>query len=239
MPSLWLRDVVLRRGASLVFDGLSLELTERRIGLIGDNGSGKSSLLRLMNGLLLPDAGAVEVCGFDTRAHRKELPGLAGFLFQNPDHQILFPTAGEEITFGLRETGMAPAAATAQMRAILAERGCDDWEQRPVEELSDGQRQRLCIMAVMAMEPKVLLLDEPFASLDLPTRRALATELMVWPQQILLATHDFTLLDCFDRVIWLHKGQIAADGAPGKVLAEYERDAGLRHEPATLQAAAQ
>jgi biotin transport system ATP-binding protein len=221
-----IEQVSLRRGSRTVFDGLNLRLTERRIGLIGDNGSGKSSLLRLINGLLLPDAGSVRTFGLDTRANRAELPGKAGFLFQNAEHQILFPTIGEELIFGLRENGMTDAAANARMHAVLAAHGWDDWAMRPVQELSDGQKQRLCIMAVLAMEPAILLLDEPFASLDLPSRRRLSVEIAQLPQQVVMASHDFDLFDGFDRIVWLDRGRIVGDGPPLEVIGRY-RDAAM------------
>ncbi|MCC2095254.1 MAG: ABC transporter ATP-binding protein [Hyphomicrobiales bacterium] len=214
--------VSLRRGGTNVFDGLTLELNEARIGIIGNNGSGKSSLLRLVNGLLLPDAGAVSVCGRDTKVHRKELPGLAGFLFQNAEHQILFPTAGEEIVFGLREAGMDARLAERKAADILSANGCSDWRHRPVQELSDGQKQRLCIFAVMALQPRILLLDEPFASLDLPTRRTIAEQILSSPQQVIMASHDFDLLARFDRIVWLDHGRVAADGSARDVLARYK-----------------
>jgi biotin transport system ATP-binding protein len=215
-------NTTLRRDENLIFERFSVSLTERRVGIIGNNGSGKSSLLRLINGLLLPDEGSVHVCGVETRKGRKQLPGLAGFLFQNPEHQILFPTVGEEIAFGLRERSVDAKTASEKSRAILASHGLGDWEHKPVQHLSDGQKQRLCILSVMVMEPRILLLDEPFASLDLPSRRSLADEILAAPQQIIMASHDFDLLARFDRVVWLDRGKIAADGAPVDVLNAYQ-----------------
>ena len=206
-----------------MFAGLDMRLSEKRIGLIGSNGAGKSSLLRLINGLLLPDSGQVTVCGLDTRSHRRSLPALAGFLFQNPEHQILFPTVGEEIAFGLREAGLDQRSAEARTACILQAWNWADWGPRPVQDLSDGQKQRLCIMAVLALEPALLLLDEPFASLDLPSRAMIARELLASPQQIIMASHDLSWFDAFDRVIWLEKGCIAGDGPPAQVIAAYRR----------------
>ncbi|MFG1360281.1 energy-coupling factor ABC transporter ATP-binding protein [Xanthobacter pseudotagetidis] len=216
-----LDGVRLSRAGRVVFEGLDLVLPERRIGLVGDNGSGKSTLLRLLNGLLLPDAGTVEVCGLETRAHRRALPGLAGFVFQNVDHQIIFPTVGEEIAFGPLEQGMGKAGAHARANHLLAAHGCAGWEGRAVEELSEGQKQLVCILAALAGGPRLLLLDEPFASLDLPTRLFLSERLAGLDLQVVMATHDLHLLEGFDRVIWLDRGRIAADGAPGAVLAAY------------------
>lgn len=229
------RDVVLRRGAATVFDGLTLNLAERRIGLIGDNGSGKSSLLRLGNGLLLPDSGSVTLYGLETRPERARLPAVAGFLFQIAEHQILFPTVGEEIAFGMREAGIQPDTAMQRVRTILCEYGWTGWEDRPVQQLSDGQKQRLCILAVLAMQPKILLLDEPFASLDWPTRQRLGAELMELPQQIVMASHDFELFEHFDRIVWLENGRIAGDGRPHDVIARYKEASA----PVTIREAAQ
>lgn len=203
----------------------SLALPERRIGLIGDNGSGKSTLLRLMNGLLLPDRGRVTVNGMDTKEDRRDLPAEVGFLFQNPDHQIIFPTVGEELAFGLVEQGVD--ADTARQRAldILTRNGWASWECRTVSELSDGQKQLLCILSVIAAEPSVILLDEPFASLDLPTRTALSARIAALPQRVVMASHDHHLLANFERVIWLRDGSVHADGAPEAILAAYQAHA--------------
>jgi biotin transport system ATP-binding protein len=221
-PYLRFDKVSLARGARAVFDGFSASLHERRIGLIGNNGSGKSTLLRLAAGLLLPDSGEVLVEGLESKAHRSELPGHVGFLFQNPDHQILFPTVGEEIAFGLTEKGMKDALANEAARELLAANGCEGWEKRAVHELSEGQRQLVCLLSVIAPEPSVLLLDEPFSSLDLPTRLDLSDRIRALPQAVVMASHDFEFLSSFDRVIWLEGGRIREDGRPASVIAAYE-----------------
>jgi biotin transport system ATP-binding protein len=213
--------VTLRRGSRLVFDGLSVLLSERRIGLLGDNGAGKSSLLRLINGLLIPDSGVVRVDGLVTSEARRELPAKVGFVFQNPDHQIVFPTVLEEIAFGFRERGISRADANLRAREILREFHCDAWIDAAVHELSEGQKQRLCILAIISMEPDILVLDEPFASLDLPTRLDLMDLLMRLPQRLIAASHDLELLGLMDRVLWLAEGAIAGDGPPAQVINAY------------------
>ncbi len=218
-------DVSFSRGSRPVFHGFSIEMREHRIGLIGDNGSGKSTLLRLVNGLLLPDQGRITVNAFDTKRDRRDLPGEVGFLFQNPDHQIIFPTIGEELSFGLLEQGIDAETARECALKILARNGWGGWERRAVHELSDGQKQLLCILAVIAAEPSIVLLDEPFASLDLPSRLALAARIAELPQQIVMASHDHHLLADFDRVIWLRNGCVHADGPPQTVLAAYQAHA--------------
>lgn len=222
-PSIVYEDVRLSRGDGLLFNGLTLALRERRIGLIGNNGSGKSSLLRLANGLLLPDGGKVITSGLDTRRDRKALPDLAGFLFQNPDHQIVFPTVAEEIGFGLRERGRNARQAREAAEELLTAHGYAGWADRPIHQLSDGQKQLVCILAVTITQPRILLLDEPFASLDLPTRYGMMQRLDALPQQIVMASHDLEMLMGFDRIIWLDRGMVRADGAAAEIIGVYRR----------------
>jgi len=198
---------------------LTLCLAERRIGIVGRNGSGKSTLARLMAGLIAPTCGSVQVNGEDIYADRAAALREVGILFQNPDHQIIFPTCGEEVAFGLAQMGVSDPKGAA--RAALAEHGKAHWEGRPVGELSGGQRHLLCLIAVLAMAPKRLLLDEPFAGLDIPTVRALHREIARLKQQVVLITHDPAALAGFDRVIWLEAGGIRADGPAAQVLAEF------------------
>jgi biotin transport system ATP-binding protein len=214
-------QVSVRRTGRSVLAVPALRLDERRIGLIGDNGSGKSTLLRLMNGLLLPTHGQVTVAGLETARHRKELPAEVGFVFQNPDHQLIFPTVGEEVAFGLTERGLPTPQARRQVVALLERHGCAGWADRNVSELSGGQKQLVCILAMLATEPSILLMDEPLSSLDLPTRLRLSRKVMALPQQIVMASHDFELLAEFDRVLWLDEGHIRLDGRPADVLPAY------------------
>ncbi|MCK1394418.1 energy-coupling factor ABC transporter ATP-binding protein [Bradyrhizobium sp. 1] len=218
-------EVQFRRADRQVLAVSGLCLAERRIGLIGDNGSGKSTMLRLMNGLLLPTRGRVEVAGLDTVRHRKRLPAKVGFLFQNPDHQLIFPTVGEEVAFGLTERGIPAPQARQQAMALLDRYGCAQWADCNVNELSGGQKQLVCILALLATEPSILLMDEPFASLDLPTRLRLYRRIRALPQLIVMASHDFELLTEFDRIIWLDAGHIRLDGRPAEVLPAYRAQA--------------
>lgn len=217
--------VTLRRGGRVVLDGLDLALSERRIGLIGANGSGKSSLVRLLNGLLLPDEGMVTVHGIDTREGGEELPRRVGFIFQNPDHQIIFPTVGEEIAFSLEQAGHPRRVARAQARDVLARHGRAEWEDRPVHALSEGEKQFLCILAVLVMEPRTLIFDEPFSSLDLTTRRRLEALIATLPQQVILIAHELDAFAAYERVLWLEGGRVRMDGPPAEVVEAYRRHA--------------
>ncbi len=219
------KQVSLRRGNTQVFSGLSLDLVEPRIGLIGDNGAGKSSLFRLISGLEEPSSGEVLAC--DLPAGR--LPaGVVGIMFQNPDEQIIFPTVEEELAFSLAATGITRAAARSRARDFLASRGLQAWTERAVGGLSQGQRQHLCWLALLIAAPRILLLDEPYASLDLPGQALLRQEIDRATQQVLVSTHQLDQVRGFERVIWLERGNVRADGPGHEVCAAYEADVAAR-----------
>ena len=206
-----------------ILSGITAHLAERRIGIVGRNGSGKTTLLRLMAGLVRPTTGQVRVDGIDPAGDRKAVIRRLGLLFQNPDHQIIFPTVEEEIAFGLRQQGRSGAEALARARAVLAAEGRAHWASAPVQTLSQGQRQYLCLMAVLAMEPATILLDEPFAALDLPTKARLARRLDALPQRLVVIGHDPAVLAGMDRVLWLEGGQLHLDGPAAEVLAAFSK----------------
>lgn len=205
----------------VVIPPLSLSLTERRIGIVGRNGSGKSTLLRLIGGLVAPSSGTVRVDGIDPSGDRRGLIARLGILFQNPDHQIIFPLVEEELAFGLRQRGLGRDGALAAARARLAAEGRAHWAAMPATSLSQGQRHFLCLLSVLMMEPATLLLDEPFAGLDLPTTARLRRALDAAPQRLVTVTHDPAMLAGYDRAIWLEEGRVAGDGPPAAVLDAY------------------
>jgi biotin transport system ATP-binding protein len=177
-------------------------------------------LLRLIAGLIPASAGQVRVGGIDPATDRRGALAQLGILFQNPDHQIIFPTVTEELAFGLRQLGHKDAEARATR--LLARWGRAKWANASISTLSQGQRQFLCLLAVLAMEPATILLDEPFSGLDLPMRARLGRELAGLPQRIVVITHDPAMLANYDRVVWLEQGQLRGDGSPAEVLPEYE-----------------
>lgn len=204
-----------------ILAGLTLHLTQQRIGIIGRNGSGKSTFLRLVAGLIAPTTGTVRLGTHTPASDRKAMLSRIGILFQNPDHQIIFPTVGEELAFGLRQQGMDKAAAAHAVTTLLARHGRSHWEPQSVTALSQGQRHFLCLMAVLAMQPRTILLDEPFAGLDLPTQARLVRELAALPQRLILITHEPKALEGYDRVIWIEGGKVRADGAAGPIIADF------------------
>lgn len=218
---------ILLQGASVVLSGrkvltnISVHLTEQRIGIIGRNGSGKSTLLRLMAGLIAPSEGRVQVDGIDPTQDRKAMLSRLGILFQNPDHQILFPTVAEELAFGLIQMGQPKATAFARVIGHLAACGRPHWADASVSTLSQGQRHWLCLQSVLLMEPTTILLDEPFAGLDLPTQLRLSRSFATLPQRMITISHDPAAVAGLERVLWLDGGHIRADGPPQSVLAAF------------------
>ena len=217
--SIRLEAVTLVRGDQRVFEGLTLSLQEARIGLVGDNGAGKSSLFRLISGLDQPAQGRVVVHGCDTQTDRRQLSEHVGLMFQNPDDQIIFPTVAEELAFSLTARGEARQAARQRARDFLAQRGLEAWAGRAIGELSQGQRQQVCLLALQISQPATLLLDEPFASLDLLSQARLAAQLETTGQQIIVSTHLLEHVYDFERVLWLEQGKVRADG-PGREVCE-------------------
>jgi biotin transport system ATP-binding protein len=221
-------NAVLTRGITTVFDGLTLQLSESRIGLIGDNGAGKSSLFRMACGLEAPQSGSVTVQGLPAFRINAQRPNLVGMMFQNPDDQIVFPTVQEELALGLTATGLPRRDAITRARAFLATRGLEAWAERAISSLSQGQRQHVCWLAILLCQPALILLDEPFASLDLPGQALLHEDIALAPQQIIVSTHVLEHLRGFDRVIWLDHGRVRADGAAESVCAQYRDDVAAR-----------
>lgn len=213
-----LRGVSLAISGKAVLSDLTLDLQERRIGILGRNGSGKTSLLRLMAGLVPPSTGSVTVGGIDPMRDRKAMLSRLGILFQNPDHQILFPTVEEELAFGLRQQGRSEAESRRAALAALEAEGRAHWAKTATATLSQGQRHWLCLMAVLLMEPQTILLDEPFAGLDLPLQSRLTRRLAALPQRLITVTHDPASLQQADRILWLEAGRLRLDGPPATVL---------------------
>jgi biotin transport system ATP-binding protein len=217
-----LRDVSHRYDDRLVLDRVDLALTERRIGVVGANGSGKSTLARTLNGLVLPTEGTVTVDGLDTLRDGAAVRRRVGFVFTDPDAQIVMPTVGEDVAFSLRRSGLDREAVRRRVAEVLARFGLADHADHPCHLLSGGQKQLLALAAVLVTEPAVLVLDEPTTLLDARNARHVAGLVAGLPQQVLLVTHHLGLLDGFDRVLVLDSGRVVADGAPASTLPAYE-----------------
>jgi biotin transport system ATP-binding protein len=216
------KNVSVERERRLVLTDLNLTLSEQRIGLVGPNGSGKSSLVRLINGLLLPKTGQVWVDGLDTTKEVVAVRRKVGFVFQNPDNQIVFPVVHEDIEFGLKQREPDPKRRALRAQAALERLGVGHLIERSVHTLSGGERQLVALAAVLATEPEILVFDEPTTQLDLRLRNRFERHLAELPQPALVVSHDLALMQQMHRVLVIDQGRLAFDGAPTEALAWYQ-----------------
>lgn len=204
---------------------LTLALSEPRIGVVGLNGSGKTTMARLINGLVKPTGGTVTVDGLDTVADEAAARGKTGFIFQNPQHQMILPILAEDIAFGLKNRGFDKAEIAARTEAVLARFGISHLARRRVHELSGGETQLGAIASVLVTGPDLLILDEPTNQLDLKNRALIERTIKGLPEQVLVITHDLALLEGFDRVLVFHEGRLAADDRPAEAIRAYRESA--------------
>lgn len=211
-------------GEKPILSDITIRSDARRIGIIGRNGSGKSTLARLIAGLLEASDGQLRIEGVDVFRDRRAAIRTVGILFQNPEHQIIFPTVIEEIAFGLRQLGAEKQDATRGAQEILARFGKAAWKDATIHALSQGQKHLVCMMAVLAMRPRLLVLDEPFAGLDIPTRMQLTRHLNASGTRLLHISHDTRDLEDYDEVFWLERGTLRANGPAERVLQDFTQE---------------
>ncbi len=217
-----LRGVRYEREGRVVLDGLDLDIDVNRLGIVGRNGSGKSTLARLISGLISPTEGTATLDGANLAKDRRAALKSVGILFQNPDHQIIFPTVLEEMSFGLGQLGLKKPQAEQHARQTLDRFGKAHWAEAYVNTLSQGQKHLLCLMAVVAMHPRLIILDEPFAGLDIPTKAQLERYLSIYDGNLIHITHDPRDLQNYRDLIWIEGGLIKSVGPKETVLPAYE-----------------
>ena len=227
MPVIEARGVTHRygehAGARTVLADVDLRISEPRVGVVGANGSGKSTFARMVNGLVLPTAGTVSVDGLDTRTQGREVRRRVGFCFTDPDAQIVMPTVAEDVAFGLRRRGLSKPEIRARVDAALASYGLDGHADHPAHLLSGGQKQLLALASVLVTEPDVLVMDEPTTLLDLRNATMISRVVAELPQQVLLVTHHLDLLDGFDRVLVFDGGRVVCDDSPASAVTFYRK----------------
>jgi biotin transport system ATP-binding protein len=210
-----------RFGDRVVLDGIDLTLTERRVGLIGANGSGKSTLARMINGLVSPTSGSVTLDGMDTTRKGRDVRRRVGFVFTDPDNQIVMPTVAEDVAFSLRRSGLSKPEIAERVAQSLRRFDLAGHADHPTHLLSGGQKQLLALAAVLITGPDVVVADEPTTLLDLRNSRMVNDLLAGLSEQVVLVTHHLHLLTGFDRVVVLDAGRVIADGTPADALQVY------------------
>lgn len=208
-------------GERTVLRDIQLNLTEHRIGIVGANGSGKSTLARMINGLVTPTAGTVTVGGLDVARHAREVRRRVGFIFTNPDNQIVMPTVQEDVAFTLRRRGLSKEEVARRTAAALERFGLDAHADHPAHRLSGGQKQLLALASVLVGEPAIVVADEPTTLLDARNARRIHDLMRDLQQQLIVVTHHVDLLETFDRVLVLDDGEVVADDSPELALQEY------------------
>ena len=220
-------------GKERILENVSLSIREQRVGFIGRNGSGKTTLLRILAGLQELNKGKVLIDGTEVAKKRKEAIKKVGIIFQNPDHQIIFPTVGEELRFGLTQLGLKKNEADLKVIACLKKYDKVDWFERSISTLSQGQKHLVCLLSVLLMKPRVLLLDEPFTGIDIPTQLKLEHYLSSLKQTIIHVSHMPETFADYQRLIWVDEGVVQADGTPKTVIKKY-RNAMKNYDEKTI-----
>lgn len=203
--------------------GISFRITHgESVGIVGANGAGKSTLLLHLNGCLLPVSGTVTIGDLAlTVKSRREIRKKVGVLFQNPDDQLFMPTVFDDVAFGPINLGLEEAQVRERVQKALTLVNGLALVEKPPHHLSAGQKSAVAIAAVMAMEPDILAMDEPAATLDPKSRRLLIELLKGFTHSKLVASHDLDLiLDVCRRCIVIGDGRVVADGPASEILSD-------------------
>lgn len=215
------------RGAAVAYDGeqilapLTVSLSEQRIGIIGSNGSGKSTTVRLINGLIEPTSGQVLYDGLTPDKRGKDIRKRVGFVFSDAESQIVMPRVSDDVAFSLRRFKLPREEVNRRVADALERFDLTDRAENSPHTLSGGEKQMLALASVLVIEPDTIIADEPTTLLDLRNRRRIVRELMSLDQQLIVVTHDLEMLRGFDRVLVIDDGALAYDGAPDAAIAFY------------------
>ena len=198
--------------------------TGERVALLGPNGAGKTTLALHLNGVIEPQAGRIGVHGVELdKSTVNEIRRRVGIVFQDPDDQLFMSSVYEDVAFGPANLGLKGEALATRTTEALDAVGMTMWRDRPPHHLSFGQRRRVAIATVLAMDPDVVVLDEPTSNLDPAGRRELARILASLDRTIVMITHDLPFaLEMCPRSVIMNAGVIVADGATSQLLSDEE-----------------
>jgi len=201
---------------------LSLTLQEHRIGVIGLNGSGKTTFARLINGLVKPTTGRIVVDGLDTVSDAGAVLGKVGYIFQSPQNQIILPIVRDDIAYGLKARGYDKSRIEAAVDGILDRFGVRHLAARRAHELSGGELQMAALCSVLVTGPDILILDEPTNQLDLRNRALVQKTMATLPENVIVISHDLPLLEDFERVLVFDQGRLVVDAPAAEAIARYK-----------------
>ncbi len=216
-----LENVTVEFDQRRVLDDISLSLSEKRIGIVGANGSGKSTFVRLLNGLQVASSGIVRVDDFDAAKDGRKVRRHVGFVFQNPDNQIVYPVVEEDIAFGLKALKLPKDEIDRRIDEVLTRYGLSEFRTHPSHLLSGGQKQLLAISGVLVMAPRYIIFDEPTTLLDLRNRNRVERAIAELDQTVITVSHDLDLIAGYDRVLVFENGRIACDDVPAIAIPRY------------------
>jgi biotin transport system ATP-binding protein len=220
-------DLTVRRGDTCVIEDLSLTIDDGEfVVLAGPNGAGKTTLVRSFNGLLEPDAGRVRVNGRTVETDLVAARTAVGMVFQDPRDQFVAATIRADVSFGPENLGLAHEEIDRRVSESLAAVDLDGRGDERIDELSGGEQSRVAIAGALAMQPDHLVLDEPFASLDAPSRNAVRAhlrDLHATGTSVVVVTHDVAdVASLADRVVVLDDGDVVRDGRPAELRTELD-----------------
>lgn len=201
-----------------VLGGVTFEVASgERVGVVGPNGAGKTTLFLALGGVVTPSGGLIRIDGEPVRPGRFRTD--VGLVFQNPDHQLFCPSVAEDVAFGPRNLALPHDAVGARVEQAMAATGVSSLAARAPHHLSGGEKRMCSIAAVLALRPRLMLYDEPSASLDLRSRRRLIQFMLASPATCLVASHDLELvLEICPRTIIIDGGRVVADGPTREIM---------------------
>ncbi len=211
-------NVSVEKSGVFVLKNINARISERRIGVIGRNGSGKSTFARLFNGIETPTSGTISLNG---SSEKKALRRHVGFVFQNPDNQIVYPIVAEDLAFGLKNLMLSKSETSDRIDEVLHRFDLTHLRNRFTHQLSGGEKQMIALAGVLVMRPRMIVFDEPTTLLDLWNKRKFMAALDELEQCIVVVSHDLDLIVEFDRILHFEDGTIVGDGSPAPIVSGY------------------